>query len=332
MYGYQGPPSWLQQGMQQVPPNVSMGHPGTSGPHVYPPGESADASLQSAEVEVDVEQQQHSPAPTEKGKNTKKCVSRTKLGNFNLEEDVNVVKSWLEISWDPITSTGQEKDHMWERILQRYNFRRGSNPERSVRSLQSRWDNVKAEVGKFAAFYANAIRENPSGMSDADKTTHAAANFSAVQKHNFAYMHCWNVMKDEPKWQDPKPRSFPKSGGGENDGIVNLEDDNGIPTGAPEERPMGRDTSKVPKKKANSDASSTSSSEYALRLQDLSLQRIALMQEESVHKKDCFQHLACIDEKRFEEMQSHNQSLLECEQEKIQIMREKHDREKDPCG
>jgi len=95
---------------------------------------------------------------------------------------------------------------------------------------------------------------------------------------------------------------------------------------------MGRDTSKVPKKKANSDASSTSSSEYALRLQDLSLQRIALMQEESVHKKDCFQHLACIDEKRFEEMQSHNQSLLECEQEKIQIMREKHDREKDPCG
>jgi hypothetical protein len=155
--------------MQQVPPNVSMGHPGTSGPHVYPPGESADASLQSAEVEVDVEQQQHSPAPTEKGKNTKKCVSRTKLGNFNLEEDVNLVKSWLEISCDPITSTGQEKDHMWERILQRYNFRRGSNPERSVRSLQSRWDNVKAEVGKFAAFYANAIRENPSGMSDADK-------------------------------------------------------------------------------------------------------------------------------------------------------------------
>jgi hypothetical protein len=36
----------------------------------------------------------------------KKSVTRTKLGNFNPDEDKNVVKSWLEISCDPITSTG----------------------------------------------------------------------------------------------------------------------------------------------------------------------------------------------------------------------------------
>ncbi|GJN32130.1 hypothetical protein PR202_gb20608 [Eleusine coracana subsp. coracana] len=58
---------------------------------------------------------------------------------------------------------------MWDRILQRYNMRRRSYPERSVRSLQSRWDNIKAEAGKFSSFYAEVTRENPSGMSDADK-------------------------------------------------------------------------------------------------------------------------------------------------------------------
>jgi hypothetical protein len=35
-----------------------------------------------------------------------KSATRTKLGNFNPDEDNNLVKSWLEISCDPITSTG----------------------------------------------------------------------------------------------------------------------------------------------------------------------------------------------------------------------------------
>lgn len=43
------------------------------------------------------------------------------------------------------------------------------------------------------------------------QTTLVAANFAAVYKHNFPYMHCWNIMKYEPKWQDPKPRSVTKS-------------------------------------------------------------------------------------------------------------------------
>jgi len=80
---------------------------------------------------------------------------------------------------------------MWLRILQRYNLRRGAYPERSVKSLQNRWDTIKAEVGKFSSFHADVIRENPSGLSDADKTTRAASNFAGVMEHNFAFLHCW---------------------------------------------------------------------------------------------------------------------------------------------
>ncbi|PVH63661.1 hypothetical protein PAHAL_2G079300 [Panicum hallii] len=219
---------------------------------------------------------------------------------------------------------------MWLRILQRYNLR-GSYRERSVRSLQSRWDIIKAEVGKFSSFYADVIRENPSGMLDADKTTHAAANFAGILKHNFAYLHYWEIMKDEPKWQDPKPRAFAKSAGGDGFGedTINLGDDNSSPTGSAEKRPMGRDSAKAAKKKANSSMGSASFSEYASRMQDLYLQKISILQEESVRKNDRFQQLAFIDEKRFEEMRSHNQSLLLIKQEKIRIMREKHDMDKE---
>ena len=139
-------------------------------------------------------------------------------------------------------------------------------------------------------------------------------------------------MKHEPKWQDPKHRTFEKSGaasgGGDNDATINLDEDNGNPGGAAEERPPGRDRSKVSKKKANSDAGSASSSEWSARMEDLTLQRISFMQEESVRKSDHFQQLACIDEKRYEEMRSHNRSLLQCEQEKTRIMVENHEWDK----
>ena len=164
------------------------------------------------------------------------------------------------------------------------------------------------------------------------QTTLAASNFASIWKHNFAFMHCWHIMKHEPKWQDPKHRTFEKSGaasgGGDNDATINLDEDNGNPGGAAEERPPGRDWSKVSKKKANSDAGSASSSEWSARMEDLTLQRISFMQEESVRKSDRFQQLACIDEKRYEEMRSHNRSLLQCEQEKTRIMVENHERDK----
>ncbi|TVU35356.1 hypothetical protein EJB05_17242 [Eragrostis curvula] len=319
MYGYQGPPSWFPPGLAQFTPNVSMMHPTQTALQVFQP---TDVNLRMQHDEEEVEEIPASSAPKGNGK-------RTKLGNFNPDEDVNLVKSWLEISLDPITSNAQKKDGYWLKILQRYNLRRKSYPERSLRSLQSRWDIIKAEVGKFASVYADVIRENPSGMSDADKSTHAATIFAGIYKHSFPYMHCWEIMKDEPKWQDPKSRAFGNAvrGDGFGEDRINLGDDNSVPTESGEKRPMGRDRAKALKKKANSDAGSASSSEYAERMQEISLQKMSIMQEESVKKTDRFQQLACIDEKRYDEMRSHNEALFLLEQEKVRIMLEKHDRE-----
>ncbi|CAN6317651.1 unnamed protein product [Urochloa humidicola] len=296
-----------------------MMQPSNNGPQVFLPAEP----VQNDEIDPEEVPVSPAPAPTGKRKRTK-VVSRIKLTNFKPEEDVNIVKSWLEISCDSIPCTAQKKDHVWKRIVQRYNLRRGSYPERSLKSVQNRWQIIKTEARKFASFYADVIRENPSGLSDTEKITLAAANFAAIVKHNFAYLHCWELIKDEPKWKDPKPKAFAKSAGGDGfgeDSSHDLGDDNGSPPGSA----MGRDSAKAVKKKANSSAGSTSPSEYASRRQDLSVQKISVMQEGAVRKNDHFQQLACIDEKHFEEMRSYNRSLLECEQEKVRIMREKHD-------
>jgi hypothetical protein len=120
------------------------------------------------------------PSPAAEGKRNK-VAGRVKQSNFLPDEDVNLVKSWLEISCDAVTSNGQKKERMWQRILHRYNTRRGSYPNRSARSLQSRWDTIKAEAGKFAAYYADTLRENANGTSDADKVSIS---------YEFCIMHC----------------------------------------------------------------------------------------------------------------------------------------------
>jgi hypothetical protein len=46
-------------------------------------------------------------SPTPQGKR-KKVGGKVKLGKFLPEEDVNLVKSWLEISIDAVTNTGKK--------------------------------------------------------------------------------------------------------------------------------------------------------------------------------------------------------------------------------
>jgi hypothetical protein len=53
--------------------------------------------------------------------------------------------------------------------VSQYNKKRATYPERTLKSLQSHWETIKAEASKFAGYMTNVLRENPSGMSDVDK-------------------------------------------------------------------------------------------------------------------------------------------------------------------
>ncbi|CAN6310314.1 unnamed protein product, partial [Urochloa humidicola] len=190
MYGYQVPPYVPHQGFQQFQSNVPLMHPTTSAAHTVLPS----AEMGEAFVENDAEDVYEVPLQesTRKGKK-KKAGTKVKLGNFNPNEDVILVRSYAEISDDPITNTGQRKDRFWLRITERYNSERGRNPERSLRSLSSRFEVISKDVSKFASYHAGVVRDNPSGMTDADKTTHAAARFAGGMKRNFQYLHCWEI-------------------------------------------------------------------------------------------------------------------------------------------
>ncbi|CAO2190292.1 unnamed protein product [Urochloa humidicola] len=87
-----------------------MMHPSHNGQQVF---HKHRAESSGAYVEDD-DLREVPPSEVAKGKGKKK-----KLSNFKPEEDIIVVKTWLEISCDPITSTGQKRDRLWERIHER---------------------------------------------------------------------------------------------------------------------------------------------------------------------------------------------------------------------
>lgn len=161
------------------------------------------------------------------------------------------------------------------------------------------------------------------------QTTHAAANFATVQKCQFAFLHCWEILLIEPKWQDPKSRAYEKSSAGEGFGEDNIGGDNSSPTREAENRPIGRDQAKAAKKAANSSGGSASSSEYASKMQELSLQRISMIQEDYARKNERFQMLDRIDEQRYVEVRNHNQAMLAIEQDKFRFQQEQYAKDKE---
>ncbi|WVZ66731.1 hypothetical protein U9M48_015915 [Paspalum notatum var. saurae] len=315
----------LGQGTMYPPPHGSM-YPPTHATMYPPHGAMFLSGWNTAEIEHTVPAAEGEDddlevldAPNDSSTVGEKK-GRTKLGNLNPQEDVNLVKSWLEISCDPIIGNAQRSISFWKRVAERYSFRRGPNPERTHRSLQSRWNNnINRDVGKFAGYYADALREDRSGMSDADKVS--VLHFSTfVYKYvdgegqTFGYMHCWDLLKDEPKWREPSQQ-------GECD--TSLDSNRVDVDKAGGKRPIGKDRAKAANKKCKS--GDTTSSDYASKMQDMSLQKISIMQEETLRKGERFDALAAIDEKRYQEQQAHNQSIIELEREKVAIMREKHE-------
>ncbi|CAO2189304.1 unnamed protein product, partial [Urochloa humidicola] len=76
--------------------------------------------------------------PSMSGSASKVGATKNKQANFSAYEDNVLCKSWLEISCDPITNTGQRRESFWIRVVDRYNSKRGRYPKRTKKSISSR--------------------------------------------------------------------------------------------------------------------------------------------------------------------------------------------------
>ncbi|RLM73120.1 uncharacterized protein C2845_PM15G04770 [Panicum miliaceum] len=117
------------------------------------------------------------------------------------DEDVRLVSAWLFHSNDPINGNGKKNDQYWGDVHADYNNTTPPNRKRKVKHLRDRWQKIKRWVGFFCGSWKKATSIYVSGQSD-DQLREKTLQFylDDYKEGPFIVMHCWKIMKDEPRW------------------------------------------------------------------------------------------------------------------------------------
>lgn len=111
------------------------------------------------------------------------------------------MSAWLFHSNDPINGNGTKNDHYRGDVHADYNNTSPPNRKRKVKHLRDRFQKIKRWVGLFCGSWNKATSIYTSGQSD-DQLKEKALQFylDDYKEGPFTVMHCWEIMKDEPKW------------------------------------------------------------------------------------------------------------------------------------
>jgi len=92
---------------------------------------------------------------------------RTK--NFTIDEDEQLVKSWLNVSLDPVKGVDQSRTTYWKRIHAHFHAHKDFSSDRSQGSLMNRWSGIQHDVNLFAGCLSKIEGRNQSGVTIDDK-------------------------------------------------------------------------------------------------------------------------------------------------------------------
>ncbi|CAN6343918.1 unnamed protein product, partial [Urochloa humidicola] len=138
----------------------------------------------------------------------------------------------------------------------------------------------------------------------------------AIGPHNFTLMHCWKILKDEPKWLELKRKMDQNSASSEQRNVLNLDlnspSDDASPASSAGKRPMGRDAAKAAKRKAK-----LASAEHVSKIHELSVQKIELFKETEAERKARLDEMVSLEKVKVEEAREHRKQMLELEKERL---------------
>lgn len=111
------------------------------------------------------------------------------------------MRAWLKYSNDPFSSNGKKNEQYWGDVLAFYNSTTSTKRTRKVKHLRDRFQKIKRWVGFFCWSLKKAASSDGSEQSD-DQLIEKALQFylDDYKEGPFIVMHCWKVLRDEPKW------------------------------------------------------------------------------------------------------------------------------------
>ncbi|CAD6251733.1 unnamed protein product [Miscanthus lutarioriparius] len=157
--------------------------------------------------------------------------------NYSQEEDLQLCRSWENISLHPITGNEQPSKAYWK----------------NENSLEHRWGIIHKECQKFQGLFEEVERRRPSGVPYEEhllEAQNAYAN-NDPKKKGFSFLHCWLKIRHSQKFTPPTTNKRPRgSKSPPTIDVLDLEDDESrksqsMPNG---KRPMERKQTEKMKK------------------------------------------------------------------------------------
>jgi hypothetical protein len=90
-------------------------------------------------------------------------------GNFTLDEDNQLVQSWIEISLDAVQGNEQKHKRYWQRVCEFFHENKTFDSHRNQNSLMNRWSVIQQAVNKFCGCLAQVESKHQSGQTEQDK-------------------------------------------------------------------------------------------------------------------------------------------------------------------
>ena len=95
--------------------------------------------------------------------------TRAKRGkSFSKVEDERLCIAWLCISEDPVIGVGQKDCNFWNRIFTNFMNDTSGEEQRTLCSLQNRWDKIRLCCNKYRGCLAQIQNRRQSGTTQAD--------------------------------------------------------------------------------------------------------------------------------------------------------------------
>nr|GEX33399.1 putative reverse transcriptase domain-containing protein [Tanacetum cinerariifolium] len=148
--------------------------------------------------EVSVEQVATSPtkkkhATRNRQKKTIQSDDAPRQTPWTTEEEIALCKGWLAIS--------ENSEHVRSSNV-RYGVRKQYG-RRTYDMVLGKWKTVRPSVVRFCWIYNNIMRMGPeSGAEDTDYVQRAMIHYEINTELPFKLRHCWEILKDHPKWQE----------------------------------------------------------------------------------------------------------------------------------
>jgi hypothetical protein len=123
------------------------------------------------------------------------------LPNFKVDEDVKLTSAYVLVSTNAAVGTDQDFNTFWDKIHVDFVLR-GGNPNRSVVSLQNRFNKViQKDVNKYIGNLQQALRQYRSGWIMDDYTAEAKKQYHLKHGTVFKHEQAYSILRRLPKFE-----------------------------------------------------------------------------------------------------------------------------------